>query len=65
MNWAVDQAWQHGPKRLTVNTCTLDHPKAIRTYQRCGFVPYHQERKLIDDPRLAGLIPVHREPRLP
>jgi len=65
MNWAVDQAWQYGPKRLTVNTCTLDHPKAIRTYQRCGFVPYHQDRKLIDDPRLAGLIPEHREPRLP
>jgi GNAT superfamily N-acetyltransferase len=65
MNWAVDQAWQYGPKRLTVNTCTLDHPKAIRTYQRCGFVPYQQERKLIDDPRVAGLIPAHREPRLP
>jgi len=65
MNWAVDQAWQYGPKRLTVNTCTLDHPKAIRTYQRVGFVPYKQERKLIDDPRLAGLIPAHLEPRLP
>ena len=65
MNWAVDQAWQYGPKRLTVNTCTLDHPKAIRTYQRVGFVPYKQERKLMDDPRLAGLIPNHLEPRLP
>jgi len=65
MNWAVDQAWQYGPKRLTVNTCTLDHPKAIRTYQRVGFVAYKQERKLIDDPRLAGLIPPEREPRLP
>jgi hypothetical protein len=28
-------------------------------------VPYQQERKMIDDPRLAGLIPAHREPRLP
>lgn len=65
MNWAVDQAWQYGPKRLTVNTCTLDHPKAIRTYQRVGFVPYKQERKLMDDPRLAGLIPARLEPRLP
>jgi ribosomal protein S18 acetylase RimI-like enzyme len=65
MNWAVDQAWQYGPKRLTVNTCTLDHPKALRTYQRVGFVVYQQEHKLIDDPRLAGLIPAHLEPRLP
>jgi GNAT superfamily N-acetyltransferase len=65
MNWAVDQAWQYGPQRLTVNTCTLDHPKALRTYQRVGFVVYKQERQLIDDPRLAGLIPAHLEPRLP
>jgi GNAT superfamily N-acetyltransferase len=65
MNWAVDQAWQYGPRRLTVNTCTLDHPKALRTYQRIGFVAYKQERKLIDDPRLAGLVPAHLEPRLP
>ena len=65
MNWAVDQAWQYGPKRLTVNSCTLDHPKAIRTYQRAGFVAYRQERKVIDDPRLAGLIPPELEPRLP
>jgi GNAT superfamily N-acetyltransferase len=65
MNWAVDQAWQYGPKRLTVNTCTLDHPKALRTYQRMGFVAYRQEHKTIDDPRLAGLIPAHLEPRLP
>lgn len=65
MNWAVDQAWQYAPRRLTVNTCTLDHPKAVRTYQRVGFVPFRQERKLMDDPRLAGLIPEHLEPRLP
>jgi ribosomal protein S18 acetylase RimI-like enzyme len=65
LNWAVDQAWQYGPRRLTVDTCTLDHPKALRTYQRVGFVPYKQERKSIDDPRLAGLIPAHLEPRVP
>jgi GNAT superfamily N-acetyltransferase len=26
-------------RKLTVNTCTLDHPRALGTYQRCGFVP--------------------------
>jgi GNAT superfamily N-acetyltransferase len=62
LNWAVDQAWSYGPRRLIVNTCTLDHPKALRTYQKVGFVPYRQERKTIVDPRAAGLIPAHRQP---
>ncbi len=34
LNWAVDQAWSYGPERLTVDTCTLDHPRAIGEYQR-------------------------------
>lgn len=65
LSWAVDAAWQHRPRRLTVDTCTLDHPKAFAMYQRAGFVPYRQETKSIDDPRRAGLIPAHRQPRLP
>lgn len=65
LDWAVDTAWQHRPRRLLVDTCTLDHPRALAVYQRAGFAPYRQERKEIDDPRLAGLIPAHLEPRLP
>jgi GNAT superfamily N-acetyltransferase len=65
LDWAIDLAWSYGPRRLTVDTCTLDHPKALRVYQRAGFVPYDQARKQIDDPRRAGLIPPHLEPRLP
>lgn len=37
---AVEEAWHHEPARLTVNTCTLDHPKALPMYQRFGFRPY-------------------------
>lgn len=55
--WAVDEAWRRGPDRLWVHTCTLDHPRALRLYQRAGFVPYKQETKVIDDPRDVGLIP--------
>ena len=40
-----------------MNTNTLDHPKALPLYQPMGFVPYAQERKIIDDPRLTGLMP--------
>jgi len=65
LNWAVDAAWQHRPQRLTVDTCTLDHPKSFGMYQRAGFVPYKQATKTIGDPRRAGLIPAHRQPRLP
>ena len=37
---AIDMAWDREPQRLTVNTCTLDHPKALPMYQRFGFQPY-------------------------
>ena len=53
---AVDIAWSHEPARLTVNTNTMDHPKALPLYQQCGFRPYQQKRILMDDPRLNGLI---------
>lgn len=53
---ALEQAWSYGPERVWVNTCTLDHPKALPMYQRFGFVPYRQETVVIDDPRLNGLI---------
>jgi GNAT superfamily N-acetyltransferase len=63
LRWALDTAWQYGPRRIIVDSCTLDHPAALAMYQRAGFVPYKQEHKVMDDPRLAGLIPLHREPR--
>jgi len=37
---AVDAAWRNEPERVTVNTCTLDHPNALPLYQRFGFRPY-------------------------
>jgi GNAT superfamily N-acetyltransferase len=65
LNWAIDTAWTAGAERLTVDTCTLDHPKALQTYQRAGFVPYRQEHRRIVDPRLKGLTAMAQEPRLP
>ena len=57
LNWAVDTAWSFSPQRLTVNTCSLDHPYALGAYQRAGFTVYDQRTELIDDPRDTGLIP--------
>lgn len=57
LTWAIDTAWNHEPRRLWVNTNTLDHVKALPLYQRCGFRPYKQEHRVIDDPRILGVIP--------
>ena len=56
--WAIERAWSYEPRRLWVNTCNLDHPKALPLYQQLGFKPYRQEKKVIDDPRVTGVIPV-------
>lgn len=41
---AIEAAWRHEPHRLTVNTCTLDHPKALSLYQRFGFRAYDRRQ---------------------
>jgi ribosomal protein S18 acetylase RimI-like enzyme len=43
LSQALDMMWQREPDRVIVNTCTLDHPKALPMYQRFGFNPYRQE----------------------
>ncbi len=41
---AILMAWERpGVRKLTVNTCTLDHPRALQTYQRHGFEPVRRE----------------------
>lgn len=44
---AVLNAWSHPIKLLRVNTCTLDHPRALPLYQRVGFDPYAREERYI------------------
>ena len=42
---AIDTGWQMaGTERMTVNTNTLDHPRALGLYQKLGFVPVRRER---------------------
>ena len=54
---AIEQAWSYEPERLTVNTNTMDHPRALPLYQKMGFVPYRQEQQEIIDPEISGIIP--------
>jgi GNAT superfamily N-acetyltransferase len=39
----INKAWSYQPKRFWLHTCTLDHPAALPTYKRAGFVQYKQE----------------------
>lgn len=45
---AIETAWDREPERLTVNTCTLDSPRALPLYQKLGFVPYAQEHRVVE-----------------
>lgn len=47
---AIDRAWQLGPKRVWVHTCTLDHPRALETYRGRGFEVYKSEEGIEDLP---------------
>lgn len=59
LEWGIDCAWNRNPapKRLTVNTCTLDHPKALSGYQRAGFEVVDQVHVQACDPVAMGHIP--------
>ncbi|HJS46290.1 MAG TPA: GNAT family N-acetyltransferase [Rhizomicrobium sp.] len=43
-------AWLQPIERLTVNTCTLDHPRALPLYQRLGFTAYNREERFVELP---------------
>jgi GNAT superfamily N-acetyltransferase len=66
LDWAIEAAWNGaGVEKVTVNTCTLDHPRALMTYQKAGFHPVGQTEKEEDDPRVTGLISRHAAPHVP
>lgn len=46
----VETAWIEPVKRITLNTCTLDHKKALAIYQRAGFVPYARSDRVVTVP---------------
>ena len=43
-------AWARPISRLTVNTCTLDHPRAMPLYQRIGFNAFSREERFVELP---------------
>lgn len=47
---AVSEAFSRGARRITLNTCTLDHPAALPSYQKMGFEPVGQEERELQIP---------------
>ena len=52
---AIDAAWRNGPRAVTVNTCTADHPRALPNYLRAGFKPLRAAREIWEVPVYLGL----------
>lgn len=44
---AIEACWSHGPSRVTVQTCTMDHPAALPLYQKLGFRPVAQKSEMV------------------
>ncbi|MEL6365324.1 MAG: GNAT family N-acetyltransferase [Pseudomonadota bacterium] len=43
----LDIAWTPRPERVKLETCTLDHPSALRFYQKHGFSVYDRQRGVV------------------
>ena len=58
-------AWAPGVRRVTVHTCSLDHPAALPAYLRAGFAARGRAFESFPDPRLAGILPRDSAPQIP
>lgn len=47
---AMHRVWEREVPRIHLQTCTLDHPRALQFYQKSGFVPFAQKDVVLDIP---------------
>ena len=59
------RAWAPGVRQVRVHTCSLDHPAALPSYLRAGFVAKRRAFESFPDPRLAGVLPRDAAPQIP
>jgi len=44
----LDLAWSHAPKKLRLETCSLDHPAALPLYQKSGFTVFDRRQGVVE-----------------
>ena len=49
---AIERGFARGSQRLSLNTNTVDHPRALATYLKAGFRIVRREMKVLQDPRM-------------
>ena len=65
MTLTLQLAWQPGVAKVRVNTCTLDHHRALGFYVAQGFRPVKRTIETFADPRANGLLPPDAAPQIP
>ncbi len=55
LDWTIHHAWRSRPGRLLVDTCDLDHPRALGVYQKSGFRVYDRRVEQLELPE--GMAP--------
>lgn len=55
LRWTVERAWSWQPRRVHLDTCTLDHPRALGNYEAAGFRRYETKvRPVTIQPTVAA-----------
>lgn len=65
MAHALALAWRPNVERVSLRSCTLDHPSALNFYRQQGFVATARSVEVFVDPRLTGHLPRHCAPQIP
>lgn len=53
LDWSIRQSFTRAPRRLWVHTCSLDHERALATYEAAGFTEFRREYGWVRIPQEA------------
>ncbi len=56
LDWSLHYIWAFNPEKILVNTCSLDHPKALSTYLNAGFQQIRSEEKMLDMAKIKEIM---------
>lgn len=57
--------WESGPERMWLSTCGMDHPKAIRFYEKAGFKIFKTKMAEFIDYRFSDFYSMTDAPQIP